>query len=114
MGVVMDKYMYNDRYDRAKKRVEKIKGFYWHFASYFIVNMFISCSKIVSNMNSGESFSEAFFDFGTFALWMFWGIGIFFHAFGVFGKHLLFGEKWESRKIQEFMEKEKQKDNKWQ
>jgi len=110
----MDKHLYDDRYERAKKRVQKIKGFYWHFVSYFIVNMFISSSKIVSNMNDGENFTESFFDFGTFALWVFWGIGIFFHAFEVFGKHLLFGEKWEQRKIQEFMEKERQQENKWQ
>lgn len=110
----MDKHLYNDRYERAKKRVDKIKGFYWHFASYFIVNTFISFSKVVSNMNDGESFFEAFFDFGTFALWVFWGIGIFFHAFGVFGKYFLFGEKWEQRKIQELMKKEKQQESKWQ
>ena len=108
----MERSLDNDRYERAKQRVKKIKGFYWHLVSYFIVNMFISCSKIVSNMNDGESFSDAFFDFGTFALWVFWGIGIFFHAFGVFGKHLLFGEEWEQRKIQEFMKKEKQQESK--
>lgn len=65
-------------------------------------------------MNSGESFFEAFFDFGTLALWVFWGIEIFFHAFGVFGKYLLFGEKWEQIKIQEYMGNERQQESKWQ
>jgi len=37
----------------------------------------------------------------------FWGIGLAFHAYGVFGKHLLFSKDWEERKIKEFMEKDK-------
>lgn len=113
MGVVMDKNLYNDSYKRAKKRVKEIKGFYWHFASYLGVNIFISSSKVISDLSEGKTFVEASFEFATFAVWLFWGIGILFHAFGVFGKHLLFGEKWEQRKIQEFMEKERQQESKW-
>lgn len=105
----MENYREEDRYIRAKKRVEKLKGFYWHFASYFAVNMFISVNKIVRNINNGESFMEAFWDFGTFAVWIFWGIGIFFHAMGVFGQNILFGKDWEERKINEIMDEDKQR-----
>jgi len=110
----MEKHIDNHRYNRAKKRVEKIKSFYWHFASYLIVNIFMSCGKIISDLDERKTFIEAFFDFGTFSLWFFWGIGIFFHAFELFGKQLIFGEKWKQRKIQEFMKKEQQQENKWQ
>ena len=99
---------HRNAYLKAKKRVDELKGFYWHLFWYIAVNLFISIGKITRNLNNGETFSEAFFDFGTFAVWMFWGIGIFFHAIGVFGKNLFFGKAWEERKVREYMEKEKQ------
>jgi len=45
------------------------------------------------------------------ALWfywvtVFWGIGIIWHAIGVFGK---LGKNWEEKKIKELMEKDKRK-----
>ncbi len=104
----MDKYIEEDRYIRAKKKIEKLKGFYWHLAFYLGVNLFISISKIVSDVSEGKAFIEAFWDFGTFAVWFFWGIGIFFHAMGVFGQNIFFGKDWEERKIDEFMEEDKQ------
>jgi hypothetical protein len=36
-----------------------------------------------------------------------WGIGIIFHAFGVFG----YGKSWEERKIQEIMDRENKNKN---
>ena len=109
----MEDYTQQERYERAKKRVDNIKGFYGHFAAYFIVNTFISSNKVIRNMNKGESFSEAFFDFGTFALWLFWGIGVFFHFYGVFGKDYIFSKDWEQKKLDEFIEKEKTQEDKW-
>jgi hypothetical protein len=114
MRIVMENYKEEERYLRAKKRVEKIKGFYWHLASYLIVNIFISSSKIISDLSEGKSFIDAFFDFGTFAVWIFWGIGIFFHAFGVFGKDIIFAKEWEDKKIQQFLNEEKERESKWQ
>ena len=61
----------------------------------------------MSNMNEGESFVEAFFEFETFGLWFVWGIGLAFHAFGAFGKDLILGKNWEERKIREYMDKDK-------
>ena len=91
------------RYLRAKKRLQELKGFYWHLAAYTLVNLFISISKIVRNIQNGETFEEAFFDFGTFAIWIFWGIGIVFHALNVFGFSALLGKEWEEKKINEYM-----------
>jgi len=108
MGIVMENYSEEERYLRAKKKVEKIKGFYWHFAVYFVVCMFLSVSKIIRNIIGGETFLDAFWDFGTFAIWFFWGIGIFFHAMGVFGQNIFFGKDWEEHKIKEFMDEDKQ------
>lgn len=95
------------RYLQAKKRVDEIKGFYIHLAVFIIINLFISTRKIIRNIDNGETFSEAFFDLATFSLWFFWGIGIVFHAFKVFGVNGFLGRNWEERKIQEEMEKYK-------
>ncbi len=98
---------------RARKRVEELKGFYWHLAAYLAVNLFISISKVSRNIVSGEGFNEAFFDFGTFAIWFFWGIGLAFHAVKVFSFNPLFGKDWEERQIQKYIEKEKKEAEKF-
>ncbi len=94
-----------DNYLRAKKRVKELKGFYIHLAIYLVINSFISVNIIISNIyENGESFYEAFWHFGTFAVWLFWGIGLAIHGFTVFGLPFLFGKDWEERKIKKYME----------
>ena len=96
-------YEEEERYLRARKKVEKIKGFYGHFASYIIVNAFI-LAMIGFNLDKGETFWK----FGHFSTAFFWGIGVAFHAAGVFGPDLMLGKKWEERKIKEYMSDNKQ------
>ena len=55
---------------------------------------------------------ERFFEFSTFSTAIFWGIGIAFHALGVFGTNIFLGHDWEERKIQQIMSKDKTK--KWE
>lgn len=98
---------------RARKRIEELKGFYWHLAVYLAVNFFISFSKISRNMVNGESFTEGLFDFGTFAVWFFWGIGLAFHAMKVFSLNPIFGKEWEERQIKKFIEQEKKEAEKF-
>ena len=93
-------YQKEEAYLRAKKRLEKIVGFYWHLAIYVIINLFLII-LIGTKRDDGE-----FWDFGTFATAFFWGIGLAFHFFGVFGPNFLFGKNWEERKIKEFMDKD--------
>lgn len=92
-------YSQEEAYIRAKKRVDEIIGFYWHLASYIVVNIFLI---LLIGFNSNEGFSG----FGPYATAFFWGIGLAFHFIGVFGFKFLFGKNWEQRKIEEFMEKE--------
>lgn len=100
-------FIQEQNYIRAKKRVKDIKGFYIHLVVYVIINIFISGVIIYGLTSSGDSFSEAFSNFGVYSTWVFWGIGMFFHWLGVFGfKSLGFGKDWEERKIREMMEKE--------
>ena len=102
-----------EKLDRAKKRVEKIKGFYIHLTVYVLVNTFISATKIIGNMGDGESFNDAFWDFGTFAVWFFWGIGLFFHGLKVFSYNPFFGKDWEEKQIQKYMDKDKTESDKY-
>ena len=94
-------YESEDAYVRAKKRVEKIKGFYWHTFWYLAVNIFI-ITMVAINSNSDD-----FWHFGTFTTAFFWGIGLAFHALAVFGKNLIFSKNWEERKIKDYMDKDK-------
>ena len=111
----MEKYTiepYNDQsnrdfrneeaYLRAKKRVDAISGFYWHFAIYIIVNVFLI---LLIGFNSGDGFRG----FGPYATAFFWGIGIMFHFLGVFGFNFILGKNWEQRKMKEFMDQERQR-----
>jgi membrane protein CcdC involved in cytochrome C biogenesis len=95
----MKDYKKYDNYSRARKHVKEIKGFYIHLMIYLVINIFIIVN-ILKNIDPEELniwiFSTAFF----------WGIGLAFHAYKVFGKKYFFNKDWEERKIREFMERD--------
>ncbi|GLB51686.1 histidine kinase [Neptunitalea chrysea] len=97
----LGKYSEDEAYVRAKIRVKKMKGFYAHLASYIMVNLFL-IGLIVFSGGGVESLTR----FGTWSTAFFWGIGVAFHAFGVFGKDVMFNKDWENRKMKEFLDKE--------
>ncbi len=105
----MENYSEEEAYLRARKRLEDIKGFYWHLASYIIVNLFLIVVIGAAKIKEGESL----WDFGLFATPFFWGIGLAFHALGVFGKNLAFGKQWEERQIKKYMDEENELKNKF-
>ena len=84
------------RYQKAKERVEAIKGLYIHLTVYVVVNLILfSINMIVSPDD----------------LWFFWplmgwGVGLFIHTLTVFGFGRWFSADWEERKIKELMENE--------
>lgn len=96
------------RLEKARKKVQAILGFYKHLAAYIIVNLFLISMKWF-NLDAGEEF----FTFGTFSTAFFWGIGLVFHAAGVFGTNIFLGKNWEERKMQQYMEQEERK-SKWE
>lgn len=101
------------KYLRAKKRVEKIKGFYVHLIVYIIVNIFLSGIIIFGIMQEeGDSFGEVIQNFGVYSTWVFWGIGIFFHWLGVFGFTVV-GKNWEEKKLKEILDKEERNSKLW-
>ncbi|WP_397446773.1 2TM domain-containing protein [Polaribacter sp. R77954] len=82
------------RFLKAQKQVEEIKGFYIHLTVYCLVIPFI----IFINLKFVPHFHWFWFSV------LGWGFGLFFHWLNTFGFNLLgFGKNWEDRKIKEFM-----------
>jgi cell division protein FtsW (lipid II flippase) len=103
-------YFEEECYLKAEKKVKELKGFYIHLFIYLIVSLIWIVILIISN--DVPSFSQYGFwamGYGFWATALFWGIGLFFHWFGVFGKNISFSKKWEDRKFQEFLDKDKNK-----
>ena len=95
------------KYILARKRVEKISKFYKHLATYVIVNIFLSAIFIAGDMNDGDTFNEAIFDYHNYKIWLYWGIGILFQALNTFGIRLFFNKDWEQKKIEKYMNEQK-------
>ena len=63
-----------EAYQRAKRRVEEKIGFFIHLAVYILVN----CLLIVINLSTSSQY--LWFKWPLIG----WGIGVIFHALGVF------------------------------
>ena len=100
-------YYEKERYERAKKRVKQITGFYSHLLVYVVINLIVVVINI-QQLKEGESY----FQWRNFFTLIFWGIGLFAHGLTVFMPTMVLGKNWEERKIKEFMEKERK--DKWE
>lgn len=98
-------------YILAKHKAEKLKRFYVHGIIYVIANVLILILKITRNINNGETFNEAFFDFSTFSTAIIWGLVIAIHAFSVFGPNIILGNDWEEKKLKQYMQEEDEQIN---
>lgn len=81
-------------YQKARKRVKEIRGFYIHLVMYVLINSLLFLINITTSPG---------------VLWFYWpllgwGIGIFVHAFYVFGFGRWLGPEWEEKKIKEIMD----------
>ena len=74
----------DERYERAKKRVDEKMGFFSHLAAYVIVNAFLLA------INLSQSPGHLWFYWPLLG----WGIGLFSHGMGVF----VFGESSSLRR----------------
>lgn len=83
----------SNKYIRAKKRVDELKGFYGNIVAYCVVIPFLIF------VNYQTAWGYKWFWFPLFG----WGLGIVIQAFTVFG----YGSDWEERKIKEIMDKDK-------
>ncbi|MCF8715175.1 2TM domain-containing protein [Joostella atrarenae] len=99
-----------EKYRIAKERVNKLKGFYWHLAIYIVINSYILTNIYISKGYTGEGF----WHWTSFITLFFWGIGLLFHAWGVFGPRFLFSKKWEEKQIEKYLAKEDAERKQWE
>lgn len=105
MEIIMETNNQNDeRYFKAKKRVEEIKGFYGNLTAYIIINIGFLVINLLTSPNQ---------------LWFYWpmigwGIGVVIHGMKVFNYMPFLGKDWEEQKIKEFMDKEKANKKNWE
>lgn len=86
-----------ERYLKAQKKVEDLKGFYGNLSSYIIVNTGLLILNLVTSPEH---------------LWFFypllgWGLGVALHGMSVFNYMPFLNRNWEEQKIRELMNKEK-------
>jgi 2TM domain len=87
----------SDKYFAAKQQVEKIKGFYGNLISYLIGNLFLLYINLQYSPN----------DLWFFWPFLGWGIGVVFHGIRVFNYMPFLGKNWEQKKIEQFMQQDK-------
>jgi len=82
---------------RVRRRVRALKGFYIHLLAYSLVNGYLIISGLFEQ------------PVDLSGLWVAsgWGIGIAAHAFSVFGTPFL--SRWEERKTEELLDRERKK-----
>ena len=96
-------YQNEERYNKAKKRVEEIKGFYGNLTAYIVVNIGLLAINLLTSPDH---------------LWFYWpmigwGIGVAIHGMKVYNYMPFLGKDWEERKIREFMDKENERKDSW-
>ncbi|PKA83862.1 LytS/YehU family sensor histidine kinase [Ulvibacter sp. MAR_2010_11] len=92
---IQETYISEKKYERAKKRVEELKGFYVHLTIYLImVPVFIFLNY------KSTGFPWAIFPIAG------WGFGVMGHAMEVFNYNPFLGKNWEDRKLRELMDKD--------
>jgi predicted transcriptional regulator len=90
----------NDQYLRARNHVDELKGFYYSLLSYCLVIPFLVF------INYKTFWGVQWFWFPMFG----WGIGLCIQAYRVFVNNGIFGRNWEKRKMEEFMQNDR---NNW-
>ncbi|MFS4456697.1 2TM domain-containing protein [Maribacter sp. 2304DJ31-5] len=96
----MDNKDREDKYFRAKERVQCIKKFYTSLMSYAV---FIT---LLGGLNYWiDEWRHPWFLWAAFG----WGIGLVFQAIKTFGLNPFFGKDWEQKKLKELMQEEEER-----
>jgi hypothetical protein len=91
-----------NKYLRAKERVEGIKKFYTSLIMFVVFISFLAALNYYTN-----EWRYMWFLWAAFG----WGIGLFFQAVKAFRWNPFLGKNWEERKMKEFMDDEN--NNQW-
>ena len=102
-----------NKHIKAKKRVKQLKGFYTHLLIYVLINTLLLVIKMIGSYHYGDYFMGSLWHFSTFAPWLFWGVGLSFHAIKVFNKNPFFNKEWEDRQIQKYLDEDRNEAEKY-
>ncbi|MFK7782475.1 histidine kinase [Psychroserpens sp.] len=97
MRKIEPRTQFDDRYVRARKRVEEMKEFYYSLISYCIVIPFLIFIWFKYTPHTIQWFWFPMLG---------WGMGLAFHAYKVYVNDGVLGNGWEKRKIEKFMREE--------
>lgn len=107
----------NIRRQRAKKRVEELRGFYQHLTAYILVNVFLLLfsERITFIILSKEALGDPeFLEWINWNVWgtpIIWGLALLIHAASVFLKSPF--KRWEQRQIRKIMKEDREELNKF-
>lgn len=93
-----------NKYQRARERVDELKKFYGNLTSYVLVICMLAL------INYLTFWGYKWFLWAAFG----WGIGLFFHAAKTFRWNPFFSKDWEERKIKQFMDEDQKPGNRWE
>ena len=88
-------FIEDKRYQKAKERVEAVKGFYGNLISFCIVIPLLAFLNLKTT-----SFPWIIFPV------LGWGFGLLTHGMEAFGYNPIWGKRWEEKKLRELMDKE--------
>ncbi|MGI9546288.1 MAG: histidine kinase [Flavobacteriaceae bacterium] len=88
-------YIKDKRYQKAREKVEAIKGFFGNLLAYCIVIPFLGWLN----------WQTTAFPWVVFPA-MGWGLGVLLHGMEVYGFNPLWGKRWEERKLRQLMEED--------
>jgi hypothetical protein len=93
----------DEKYMKAKKKVKSLRRFYIHLFIFLIINITLFFKLIM--LEKDESLDT--FVWLVLNVMITWSIGLIIHAWCVFEGKILFSKDYEDKKIQEFMQNDK-------
>ncbi|QCX00439.1 2TM domain-containing protein [Aggregatimonas sangjinii] len=102
------------KYERAKKRVARIRKFYNHATIYVVVTIILFLLRheftfiLLSKRALGNPEFLEWIDWNVYGTAIVWGVILAIHGITVFSKPL-FGKSWEERQLKKFMEEEERR-----
>jgi hypothetical protein len=95
-----------EEYQKARDRVQEVKGFYAHVAMYLVANVALTVLNLATlKKNDGV----------IWFIWPLigWGVVLAVHAISVFGIGRFLGKEWEERRIGEEMKRRHTQSEDW-
>lgn len=100
---------------KAENKVKKLKGFYFHLFLYLVVNLAWFLVLLFSNhVSSYYEYGFWGMGYGHVSTAVIWGVVLVIHYVLISGINVTFSKKWEQRKIQEFLNNDKNDKKYWE